>query len=375
MAAKREGLARARRAAGYTQEDLARALLVDVSTVGNWEAGRTEPLPHKRALLARLLDIGKDRLEALLAESASDVRGFDEMREGSPEEMRQRVERVRRDYDWAPSVSLLAIAARNHQQLASLRASAQSRHSRRDFIVLEAESAILLGKLIWDASQRVEHYTPRKYFERAIDAARYADDRVTEARAWLRTSYLSLYGDRIPRQGLHHAQRAADVAGGISPVHAGLALLHVAEAEAMLGSASACDRTLDAARAQLGAVADGAHDVEVDRMAGSCHLFLGRPRQAEEILLPVSRALNAKQKSKAIVLGNLALAQILQRDLEAAVATLHRSLDTLEASRGGGGLRVAIDAARQLRRWRLDPRVMEVQDRLLALMTTSLRTE
>jgi DNA-binding XRE family transcriptional regulator len=43
MVARRDELARTRRASGFTQETLAEALDVDVKTVGNWEAGKTEP--------------------------------------------------------------------------------------------------------------------------------------------------------------------------------------------------------------------------------------------------------------------------------------------------------------------------------------------
>lgn len=68
MAGKRIGLARARRAAAYTQETLADQLGVDPSTVRRWEAGDTEPLPHKRSKLARLLRIDEDKLEELLLE-------------------------------------------------------------------------------------------------------------------------------------------------------------------------------------------------------------------------------------------------------------------------------------------------------------------
>src|SRR4051794_41751377 len=78
MVAKRDGLARARRAAGYTQERLAEELAVDVKTVGNWESGNNEPLPHKRPKLAAALNISADRLEELLREdptyAAADLR-------------------------------------------------------------------------------------------------------------------------------------------------------------------------------------------------------------------------------------------------------------------------------------------------------------
>ena len=66
MVAKRTGLARARKAAAYTQESLAEALHVDATTIGNWETGRTEPLPYKRPKLAKLLRITAAELERLL---------------------------------------------------------------------------------------------------------------------------------------------------------------------------------------------------------------------------------------------------------------------------------------------------------------------
>src|SRR5437764_7103992 len=69
MAVKRTRLARARKAAGYTQEALAEALDTDRSTVVRWEAGETEPLPYKRPKLAQALGVTAAGLEDLLAES------------------------------------------------------------------------------------------------------------------------------------------------------------------------------------------------------------------------------------------------------------------------------------------------------------------
>ncbi|MFD8492276.1 helix-turn-helix transcriptional regulator [Amycolatopsis sp. NPDC059657] len=68
---KRVALARARKAAGYTQEGLAEALGIDRSTIVRWEAGDTEPLPHKRPKLGRLLGLNAVQLESLLAEDSS----------------------------------------------------------------------------------------------------------------------------------------------------------------------------------------------------------------------------------------------------------------------------------------------------------------
>ncbi len=68
---KREGFARTRRAAGYTQESFAEALGVDRSTVVRWEAGDHEPLPYLQPKIARLLGVSQDGLIELLQFHAS----------------------------------------------------------------------------------------------------------------------------------------------------------------------------------------------------------------------------------------------------------------------------------------------------------------
>src|SRR5215216_25647 len=79
--------------------------------------------------------------------------------------------------------------------------------------------------------------------------------------------------------------------------------------------------------------------------------------------------LRGRHKSKAIVLGNLALAHVRQRDVEQAATVLHRAIDLLEVSRGGGGLNVVSAAVRELHPWRNQPDVQDMNERLLALMT------
>jgi transcriptional regulator with XRE-family HTH domain len=66
MAVRRIGFARARKAAGFTQESFAEAMGVDRSTVVRWDAGEREPLPYKRPKLARLLKITMQELDDLL---------------------------------------------------------------------------------------------------------------------------------------------------------------------------------------------------------------------------------------------------------------------------------------------------------------------
>jgi Flp pilus assembly protein TadD len=119
--------------------------------------------------------------------------------------------------------------------------------------------------------------------------------------------------------------------------------------------------------------ADPAHGLlsadRLGRMQGSCYLALGDSAKAESILASTARRLQGRHKSKAIVLGNLALAHVRQRDIEQAATVLHRAMDLLEVSRGGGGLNVVSAAVRELRPWRHEPVARDINERLLALMT------
>jgi len=68
-----------------------------------------------------------------------------------------------------------------------------------------------------------------------------------------------------------------------------------------------------------------------------------------------------------VVLKNLAKAFIYQGDPEQAAAVLHQSIDLVERTRSAAGLRRVFKAGWQLRPWRHEPFVQDVQDRLLAL--------
>lgn len=229
---------------------------------------------------------------------------------------------------------------------------------------------MLMGQLVWDASQRRDHATARMYFEQAIAAGKRAGDPVLTAHGFLRNSYLALYGEGDPLAGLAFAQRAADGASGSSHALAGLGLLHAAEAHAMLGSRSACERTLAAADSQLGRISpsDTAAylfaEPEFDRLAGSCYLSLGRYAEAATLLAETATRLHDRQKSRAIVLGNLALVHVRQGQVDAAAGALHEAIDMAAQTRGAGGLNLIFKTSRELAPWRREPVVQYVHDRV-----------
>lgn len=387
MAAKRIRLAQRRKAAGYSQEKLAERLRVERSTVVRWESTETEPQPWVRPKLAAALKITAGELQELL----DDVT----MIQAEPNErmsyllehpsstdlvavafLHERIRQLDERYDEAPSTALLGPASQIHGQVKFLRENAHNPRVRKMLFEVEAESATFVGQLVWDVSQRRDHFAPISYLDEAVEAARHIHDSVTEAYAILRKSYVALYGENDPTRGLRLASEAADVADRASPALAGLALLHVAEGHAMTGDLQSCESGLRKANDQFDRIraddiaADYYTPNEFNRIAGSCFLFLDLPERAEPILRSSVSSLAAKKKSQTIALGNLTLSLIRQGKLDEAAATMHRTIDAAELTRGGGGLNLAFSAGRELRQWRHESWVHDIQDRLLALMAT-----
>lgn len=377
-------LARARKAAGLSQEELAHLLSMDVKSVRNWESGRNKPTPGRRPELAEYLRISLAELDQRI-EQASGMVGIRRPRPSrfpsdlSPaSQFRAETLAMEADYDKAPSTNLLGRATRHLANVTFARDGASNARLRRELWSTEAETATLMGQLLWDASQRKDSSASQTYFDQAIHAARQGGDADAEAHATLRSCFLHLYGvDQHADQGLLLAQHAATLAQPVSPGLCGLALLHVAEANAMRNERRACESALDAAQWQLSQINDGGNGSEhlsaskIDRMAGSCYVFLGLSAQAEGHLVAAAGALTSKKKSQSIALGNLALARVRMGEIEGAVDALDKAIDTLEITRGGGGINVAFSAGRALRPWRSHPSVAAVGERLFALMAGS----
>lgn len=292
-------------------------------------------------------------------------------------QLREQVQRLDEQYDRTPSTLLLAATGQVHGQITYLRGQAANVAAQRQLWTAEAESAILMGLLVWDASQRRDHTSAVAYFDQAITAARRARDIASEAHAELRKSYICLYGRNDPTTGLALAQRAADLGRSDSQVIAGLAMLHVGEANAMLGRRIPCDRALGAAETHFTQITpDDPATVLYSpslpgRLAGSCWLSLGRPDKAEHVLEQTRSLCPDQNKATAILLGNLAMASIRRGDIDAGASRLHETITILEPTRGAGGLNIVCAAARELRPWRNQQVVQDLTDRIFTLMTAA----
>lgn len=385
MPAKRERFAQRRKAVGFSQEQLAEQLGVERSTVVRWEAGETAPQPWQRRRIARALSVTLDELDELLTEPAASVDDrldYALRHPGSVDliavaQLREQVQALDVLYDRAPSTSLLAEAGQCLGQVTFLRTHASTGRVRRQLFAVEAEAATLMGQLVWDASQRRDHDAARTYLDQAVGAARQVRDPATEGLAWLRTSFVALYGEKDPNAGLRLARQSAATATGTSAVLTGLAVLHTAEAHAMLGQGRDCQEALGQAGDHFEQITsdDPAIDLysptQHGRLAGSCYLFLKDARRAEPILEETAQRLHDRSKSQAIVLGNLALSHIRQGKLDEAATTLHRAIDVVERTWSGGGMNIVFAAGRELRPWRHEPVVQGVYDRLLTLMAAA----
>lgn len=288
--------------------------------------------------------------------------------------LRQKVEELDAEYHRIPAATLLGRAGQRHGQIAFLRAAAPNGKARRDLHAAAAESATLMGQLVWDASLRRDHTAALSCFDEAAQAAAECGNTIAAARTELRRSYVALYGQKDPTAGLAIATRAASISQSSSNVLAGLALLHVAEAHAMRQQRTDCEQALTAAEHHLNRIDDTDEaaalftPTDLSRMAGSCYLFLGEPRRATVHLTDCLRQADRQTKAAAVAAANLALAYARQSKVNEAVGSLHQALDVVETTHGGGGLTVAFTAGRALNPWRDHPAVQQVHDRLLTLM-------
>ncbi|MFD9791348.1 helix-turn-helix domain-containing protein [Streptomyces sp. NPDC059070] len=389
MGQRRYRLAERRKTAGLTQEALAERLGVDRTTVVRWEAGVGSPQPWQRPRLAKALGVTAQELASLLANPLDGAELDQQRREHALRnpskvdlitvgELRQEFIELAESYDRLPSASLLARGGEQLSHLTFLAREAPGGRIQRELLAIQADASVLMGQLAWDASQRRDQATARKYYDQSGQIARRLRDQTLEARVLLRTSYVALYGtQQDPRAGLDLALQAAETARSTSPGVTGLALLHAGEAHAMLGEERAFEHTLTRAEHALeksddtDAAVGLVSTAQIGRLSGSCYLSLGQHHRAQLILESTANELRDRKKSRAIVLGNLTLAYIRQRELEAAVKTLGTAIAELEETRGGGGMNIVFGAARELRPWRQEPIVADVHDRLLALMMAS----
>ncbi|TDC71756.1 transcriptional regulator [Streptomyces hainanensis] len=283
--------------------------------------------------------------------------------------LRQQVQALDDRYSTEPSMALIAEVGRHLGQVVHWQSYATTYSVRRDLCAAMAETSTLMGQLVWDASGRTDHKTARTYFDQAVWAAKELRDPVAEGLALLRTSYVALYGEKDPENGLQLTRQVTETVKGASPALSGLAVLHSAEAHAMLQQRRECEKALRDAERHLEQV-DSVDAGAFGRLAGSCYLSLADTARAQAVLEGTIREVHEGSKSQAITLGNLSLALIRQRKVDEAVGTLGRAIDIVEGHRGGGGLNLIFQAGRELQSWHEVSGVRDLNDRLFGLIAS-----
>lgn len=292
-------------------------------------------------------------------------------------ELRQQVQELDSQYSTEPSTALIAETGRHWGQLAHWRNETTKYIVRRDLYAAVAETSTLMGQLVWDASGRTDHKTARSYFTQAAEAARELADPVSEGSAILRTSFVALYGEKNPSVGLTLTQQAADTVKTASHALSGLAVLHAAEAHAMLQQRGECEAALSNAEKHFGSISGNDAGISMlsagqfSRLVGSCYLSLNDTGRAQVFLEDTIDEVREGSKSHAIALGNLALALVRQRRPGEAVHVLNRAIDIVESHRGGGGLNLIFQAGRELQSWRDASAVRNLNDRLFNVISSA----
>ena len=354
---RRYRLVAARKAAGYTQEQLAELLHVERSTVNRWEVGKFAPQPYLWPKLAKLLGLRSEQLQALLANertegdmnrrslvkwgiitaAAAGLNGSDSPAIGMADvhRLRQATTRLHRldqqhggDDLWRSAVAL----ARDSEQLLN--------HGRyndtvgRHLLSATGASSVCAGWLAFDAGQQ---NIARTCFTDALMMSRQAGDPYIEVRA---LANLSLQSNRLnrPREASRFAGGAEQSAASAGSPHLrALPQLRVATTNAITGNARDVDTALASAYRALEQAPDTAEawssfltPSEVDAVAAACAITLGRPSQAATLL---DKAIGGYARdcgrNLALYRVRLAQARLDMGEVDGAAETADRALDDL----------------------------------------------
>lgn len=263
-----------------------------------------------------------------------------------PDQLSSALDAIAARYEHSPSAALLAEAGRCHAAVTMLLGGTAARQSEV-LHRLATRSAILLSQLVWDAAGRRDHEAAMHYCTAASAHAEACGDALADAQVELRRTYVALYsvGRRPdPVEALAVAETARDKSRPISKTLCGVAELHVAEALALAGEYRLCERALRRAEVSFEQQRDDDPATEsfapsqLGRIAGSCYMFLGAPERAQPLLARSANELVDRPKTRSLVLGNVALSYVRQREIDTACGRLHEAIDLIEQCRGGGGM-------------------------------------
>jgi transcriptional regulator with XRE-family HTH domain/tetratricopeptide (TPR) repeat protein len=328
-ARRRVELTAARKAAGLTQEQLARGLNIETSTVARWEQGRHLPQPYLWPKLARALGITRAQLQHLLGNE--DGQQLDQAAPVSIPQQQSLDDMHRRTFvKWGVTTTAaagLGVSAGNSAGMGDVRrlqltvsrlhnldqqhggdalwqsAAVQANEGIHllegggysdavgtALLTVIGQLHICAGWLSFDAGQ---HELARTYFTEALAMSGQVNDPYIETRA---LANLALQSNALkrPREAQRYAGGAQHAATTRSPRSWLTAVPHlrIAMASSLLRSPRDADRALADARRALEYDGNTATEewssflspLEVDAVEATCALESQQPRRAAQLL-------------------------------------------------------------------------------------------
>ncbi|MGI5128991.1 helix-turn-helix domain-containing protein [Pseudonocardia sp. CA-107938] len=390
MTARRARLARARRAAGLTQEDLAHRVGVDRSTVGRWEAGESDPQPWARRKLAKVLGLPLDELAVALddprrtdATAAADEDAFDRLARAVEQPRRvdltvveHLAETLARQRKIEDEVGARAMAPAVLAEITLLERMAREARGpvRAAAVQLLAEYHQFAG---WMGEDLGDHAGATAHYDRAMDAATETGD------ANMITSVLSMKShlawslcDAALAVGL--AAAGGRHPGAVSPGVLSLVTQQEARGHALDGNGEQVDRLLDRAERLSLDAAEHPEDEppwvyftdpgRVLFQRGVAYVELGRHARAVELFREARAHLGPSyRRDHGRYAARLALAAALDGRIDEATAA---GREAVALALVAGGAHTVADLRRMrraLERWSSAPAVVEFDEMLADL--------
>jgi transcriptional regulator with XRE-family HTH domain len=254
VSGRRTRLARARKTAGLTQEELAYRVGVDRSTIGRWEAGETDPQPWLRPKLTRCLGITPARLDALLAadeeDPPEDVDAFDRLTaaigrshrvdDAVVEHLAGVLAQQRKAEDVIGPRHVLVPVLAELNLIERLARDARG-PVRQKLVRLAAEYRQFAG---WMGEDTDDHAAALVHYARAMDAAQEVGDHNMVTSVLSMKSHLA-WSERDPARAIGLAAAGRRAGGKVSPGVRALIAQQEARGHALEGNSRAVDELLD----------------------------------------------------------------------------------------------------------------------------------
>jgi transcriptional regulator with XRE-family HTH domain len=351
MAGKRHGLVSTRKAAGFSQEQLAEAVGVERSTVMRWERGETRPQPWARPKLARALGISDQALSELLGEPAEPQREPSDLVQPweladamthatisatTLDYMERAVFSYATRYPSTPPAVLLPEVSAQLPRLRGVLNRPQPLRTRRRAVTLLGVLSGLAGNL-WVDLGREDHAA--EFFDVGELAGHEAED--PDLTAWvLATRSIGAFFAGQHRNATDLLARAQDAAAlRSSPRRRAWVAALQARSAAARGDHFLSRTALERAHQHLAAVSGPPSGTEffdaprLDGLAGTTYLLMNDTHRAIPLLTQArGRRASTDVKGRALVTLDLAECHVVDHEPEETVRLATHALDGVDGS-------------------------------------------